>query len=628
MSELSKTCVFFVVAVGAIGLALFTRPTSEEYNVEALRGTPLVDTFPSDAPKRLEIVTRNAETGDLERFEVAEVNGTWTIPSKSGYPADATAQMAAAVEGVVGRDILDVIDAGSGDQAMYGVIDPSDSSADEGHGTHVKLYDGSDKELADLIIGKEVKDQPGQYYVRKAKQGVVYKAMLDLDKFTTDFENWIEKDLLKLSTFEVSKVGIDDYTIETELMLTQRGLEQGIKEDRRAKMELKYNEADSKWEPVTLETYNKAAGKYEEFALAEGETLNADALRELKNALDDLVIVDVEKKPGGLSADLRAGDDFIKSRETVESLARRGFLATRDPNNPEGDILLLSSEGEIVITQNDGVQYVLRFGDLQVDTTKQAEQSEADAEAEELAKAGDEGLNRYLFVMARFDESAIPKPVLEPLPELPAEDATAEEPAAEGEAAEGEEAADKPEGDEAKPSREEIEAERARIEQNNKRAEESYKEKIEAGKKRAEELNARFGDWYYVIPNEVFKKIHLGREELVTTAEGAPAANPNESVLGAPGAAIPGLPKLPAANTPPAAEPTPEAEPAATEPAAETPDTSETPEATEAAETDGAAETAEPAETEETTDANGAPETPEATETPAAEGETQPESQP
>jgi hypothetical protein len=222
MSELSKTCVFFVVAVGAIGLALFTRPTSEEYNVEALRGTPLVDTFPSDAPKRLEIVTRNAETGDLERFEVAEVNGTWTIPSKSGYPADATAQMAAAVEGVVGRDILDVIDAGSGDQAMYGVIDPSDSSADEGHGTHVKLYDGSDKELADLIIGKEVKDQPGQYYVRKAKQDVVYKAMVDLDKFTTNFETWIEKDLLKLSTFEVSKIGIDDYTIETELMLTQR----------------------------------------------------------------------------------------------------------------------------------------------------------------------------------------------------------------------------------------------------------------------------------------------------------------------------------------------------------------------------------------------------------------------
>jgi hypothetical protein len=30
-----------------------------------------------------------------------------------------------------------------------------------------------------------------------------------------------------------------------------------------------------------------------------------------------------------------------------------------------------------------------------------------------------------------------------------------------------------------------------------------------------EELNARFGDWYYVISAENFNKLHLARKELV-----------------------------------------------------------------------------------------------------------------
>ena len=42
------------------------------------------------------------------------------------------------------------------------------------------------------------------------------------------------------------------------------------------------------------------------------------------------------------------------------------------------------------------------------------------------------------------------------------------------------------------------------------------------------ELNERFGDWYYVISNDVFEKVHLGREDVIREkkAEGATEAAP------------------------------------------------------------------------------------------------------
>ena len=42
-----------------------------------------------------------------------------------------------------------------------------------------------------------------------------------------------------------------------------------------------------------------------------------------------------------------------------------------------------------------------------------------------------------------------------------------------------------------------------------------YEEKITKGQERVKELNARFADWYYVIPDKVYQKIHLGRDKIV-----------------------------------------------------------------------------------------------------------------
>ena len=60
------------------------------------------------------------------------------------------------------------------------------------------------------------------------------------------------------------------------------------------------------------------------------------------------------------------------------------------------------------------------------------------------------------------------------------------------------------------------------------------------------DLNLRFGDWYFVVSNDTFQKVRLGKNDVVKAkAKEGDAAN---SAAGAPGSAVPGLPSLPGAG--------------------------------------------------------------------------------
>ena len=94
-------------------------------------------------------------------------------------------------------------------------------------------------------------------------------------------------------------------------------------------------------------------------------------------------------------------------------------------------------------------------------------------------------------------------------------------------------------GDEAKPEdkkadadpeaqkREEeaLENQRKQVQADNERKQKTYDDKVKAGKARAKELDARFANWYYVVSEDVFKKIHLGRADIVKKKAAAPAGD-------------------------------------------------------------------------------------------------------
>ena len=397
-----------------------------------------------------------------------------------------------------------------------------------GVGQLVEIRDASGNKLARLIVGKEDKRPAGVSaaggrslrFVRRAGQDRVYRVELDTSKFSTLFDDWIEKDLLKLSPWDVRQLTLDDSTCSFGADEATGRLSVSL--DRNARAELTYDDKDAKWSLLKLESFDdKNQLKIDK--LADDEELASGKLNDLRNALGDLKIVDVVRKPSGLSTDLKAEEKFTGDREAVTSLAQRGFFAFQ-----QGDIV--SSNGETVVGMKDGVEYLLRFGN---GTTVAGEvKGPQDGDEVTATPKEAESTGRYLFVTARLNEGLLEKPVLDPLPEAAAEGDAAKKDDAKDENKndpKGEASDEKAAGaaDELKKA-EEAEAkaqaaleERRRGEAENRRKQEQYDDQVKTAQKRVRELNNRFADWYYVVSDEEFAKIHLGRAAIVQKKEAA-----------------------------------------------------------------------------------------------------------
>jgi hypothetical protein len=595
MNEAVKTCVFLAAGLLAVGSAYLFDSRATTVDVQKLVGQTLnADNAEIDltAPRRLQVVKFDQQTASVRQFEVAEVDGVWCIPSKDNYPADATQKMAEAATCVMDRKVLRIAGDAAETHEEFGVVDPLSAqlnSKSTGVGTRVIMTDAADATLIDLIIGNEVKDNPKQRYVRRSNQDVVYVVELDPTKLSTSFADWIEDHVLKLKAMDLRKTYINDYTADLSVRMGPQGLEPTIKLDPRSEITLVHDEESKPWEVASLKKrdpqrpIDRLTRGMSPDTLAADEEVNQDAVKGLVSALDDLLIVDVVRKPAGLSADLKAGEAFLNEEEALSDLVKKGFI----PGSQDSGADMLSSEGEIVCTERNGVEYVLRFGQLQVQSDggdiADAGAGAKDKPAGATAAAGDgakagagENLRRYLFVMARFNEDAVEKPAYKELPELPpASEGTKTEDNATAKA--GDAAATPAEGgataatDEAKAAddsagkvdekgtegdkkaddeRAAIEAKRKEIEAENGRLRDEYQSLISAGQEEVADLNGRFGDWYFVISNDVYKKIHLGRGDVIKKkeapkADGQPADQEPNVTDGLPdlgGGAIPAAP--------------------------------------------------------------------------------------
>lgn len=532
-----KTAIFVVAGIGMLLLGAIAQPRFKSRDVQPEAERLLFPEF-SDAGKAasLEILTYDDELATLQPFKVVKTGGVWVLPSQQNYPADAKDQLAVAATELIDRPILEVVSSSPGDHETYGVIEPDADKIKPGMtgvGQLVEIRDAAGTKLARLIIGKEDKrpgsDEGGRSlrFVRKAGQDPVYRVELDTSKFSSRFGDWIEKDLLQLSPWDVRKVVLDDYTlgaVESNGRLM-------VEQQRKSRIDLTYDDKEGKWSLDSLEVFGDDKKSKEE-PLADDKELASAKLNDLRNALGDLKIVDVARKPSGLSADLKAAEQFTGDREAVASMQQRGFLPL-----PAGEIL--STDGQTVVGMKDGVEYVLRFG---APTTAVEGQSDVGKKSDSTVDGG-ETSGRYLLVMARYNDALLPKPDLEPVPELPEAGDAADK--KEGDAKDGDSKQEDAEaGKEAgteeqvagekqdattadgaadalkKADEEEAKAqaaveERRRVERENRRKQEEYDDKVEAAQKRVRELNARFADWYYVVSDAECAKIRLGRDAVI-----------------------------------------------------------------------------------------------------------------
>ena len=406
MTEGTKTGSLAAVAGIVVLLAWTTSSRNSAAPDKINLGKPLFEKFADPlSAASLKILRYDTPKEDYVDFELARDRkvGLWTIPSHESYPADAAKQMSEAANLFVGLKALDIASEKKAEHAMFGVIEPNKQNSDkggEGVGMLVQMRDEKGDILTDLIIGKEIDKK--KRFARVPSEDVVYVIELDISPLSTDFKQWIESDLLKLSSNDIETLGVRDY----QLVQTT----QGLALDRNYEADLAYSTANGQWSASRIMNFDSETPS--EVALTAEEQLNATKLNEIKSTLDNLRIADVVKKPAGLAADLKGDKSLLSNQESLMSLQRRGFFP--NPNQKGGDTVdFYSKSGELIVTLKDGVQYLLRFGGAAGAEITAAEPTEnAEGKVEETVS-----INRFMLVTTRIDESKFPQPDLERLPE-------------------------------------------------------------------------------------------------------------------------------------------------------------------------------------------------------------------
>ncbi|MFN3153701.1 DUF4340 domain-containing protein [Bremerella sp.] len=568
MSESLKTLIFLAVAVVMGGLAYVSRPAPATSAPEEEVNQPLFPEFTDPLQAESMKITRlDSDRGQIRRFEVANTSDGWQIKSKGGYPANATAHMAQAANSLVDLKVLRIVSDLPGQHAEYGVVEPNANAIttdDEGVGELVTIDDKSDKPLASLIVGAADKEDPQLRYVRVPGRDRIYLVRLDPTVFSTEFSDWIEKDLLQINPFDVASLRFRNHTM-------QAASENRITVLPQLDALVDFNAERSDWRLVSLkETSPKDPAQLADAQLPAGDKLNTEKLDEIRNSLDDLIIVDVYRKPEQLAEALKKGDGLKDvKQEDLPTLVSNGFFLYTLPGETEKHLLGLN--GELVIETQDAIRYRLLFG------------------KEVLGGDNKDQKQQFLFVQTELVEEMLPPPMLQEVPEIK----------------EGED--------------QDIEAQakaREKILQENDAAMTAYREKKNVATRTMIELNSRFADWYYVVKAEDVANILLKREQL-----GTPINQPTNQPSGVPGRAFPGgmgMLRPPGAQqpmTPPEAtqEPT-EEQPMDDKPAGEEPPKQDATPMEESADapsepmksTEGTAEPAaeeKPAETEQAPDA-------------------------
>ncbi|MBW3539794.1 MAG: DUF4340 domain-containing protein [Planctomycetes bacterium] len=607
MRQTTHTIAFIAAAAVLAGVAIATHLASQPAPLAGFEkvGTEFFKDFDDpNAAKQLEVVAFNEDEATISDFQIVFEDGLWRIPSHHGYPADAKEQLAKTATGIIGLEREGLASRRESDYERFGVLDPEidDRTKLKGRGKRLTLRNEKGDVLADFIIGKEVEDRDGYFYVRRPDEKETYFAKLDLD-LSTKFSQWIDQDLLQMDRWDVVKLAMIKPDVSSDGRIVDK-----------EKVELTRKTTSDPWKLEGLDE--------------DSEQVKRTAVDDVLQDLDNLEIVGVRPKPRGITADFRLEipPNLASNPQLVQvfqerllvDLERRGFQIGGDE---QGQPRIFSPEGEVIAATNDGVAYHLHFGDLFTGSIEEIEigssdekdgkdakdgdakdgDAESDAkDAEEPAKSDAEGetadeaadstsedkdsegvnLHRYLFVRAAFDASLLPaEPVKPEEPEKPEglveESKPAEEPKEQpGEAKNGESPADaaKEEGakdeaptddnPEASPApqdesaeddsedeaadeqpaaenadaeqppkaeqtpdkdpqaelRKQYEAAKRKYEQDladYQRKLDEYQEDVKAGQEKVEELNRRFGKWYYVVSGASFENLKFSRSDVV-----------------------------------------------------------------------------------------------------------------
>jgi len=370
MREMKKTYIFAAAAIVLIVVALISSPGRITPNAFLDQGESFYPDFTDpNIARTLEVIDYDEASGTARPFKVTFKNGLWTIPSHYDYPADGAERLAKTAAGVIDIKKDEFRSDNLSEHEKFNLIDPlSETSGLTGRGQRIKILDESDQVLADYIIGKEVEGRQKFRYVRLPNQNRVFAVRMDIN-LSTRFEDWIERDLMKLTKEKINRVQIKDYSVN----------ERNLQIETKDNIDLRYD--DFVWKANRMSSSQK---------------VDSSAIDNLLTSISELMVVGVRPKPEGFSASLKGDGSQQMTRNDMVNLQRIGFYLNRDGT-------IFSNEGELIVYSDEGLEFTLHFGEVLSGggLTGPSDQTDNKNQA---------GSNRYLFITAKFNENYFMKP--------------------------------------------------------------------------------------------------------------------------------------------------------------------------------------------------------------------------
>jgi len=208
-------------------------------------------------------------------------------------------------------------------------------------------------------------------------------------------------------------------------------------------------------------------------------------LRKVSQALADMRIASVQRKPEGILKAFRTPENIQLTQEQDLMLQKCGFCVL--PMNLGNGVVnsLFSTDGQVHVYTKNGIVYRLFFGGI------------AGQEAlEDLELGNGRKFYRYLILTADLYPQGIEQPKRMELPPAPPEDA-----------------------DEAVKAQ--YRAQNQALIEINAQEDRIYEEKLADARKRVEKMNELFADWYFIIPEDVYQQIHLTYANVFISTEEA-----------------------------------------------------------------------------------------------------------
>ena len=346
------TIVMGIVAALTAAFAAASYPWPEAVTQNAQVSKPLFENYETSAVRGIEVTAYDAERSDIQRIRLKRSGENWIIPQKNGFDVTGDQRVLEVTRALNDRTVLEVNSDSQTDHVNFGVVDPSDvgvTTARSRLGTKLVLSDRDKKTIAHIIVGDQVKNSPGKYYVRVPGKPTIYAIEFDKEMLATDFAQWVDPNLLKLPVDASGGLAVSGFAIN------RHRTDQKTKKD----------------EPLYQATYEISDRQKIEVAAFSigGKESNLEDLpsvlprgftESVARSFFTLKPTDVEKQNKAVIEFLKQtkkGDD----EKLVTQLAERGFIYDGFEN---GGHRFTGTNGELSILRSDGVKFTLAVGEL------------------------------------------------------------------------------------------------------------------------------------------------------------------------------------------------------------------------------------------------------------------------